>query len=393
MRLLLTPLRIAAFATAFAFFVIVFGAFVRLSHAGLSCPDWPTCYGQATWPGHELEIERANSAFPDRPFETHKAWREQVHRMIAGTLGVLVFALALIAVWRRRPLVIALLLAALAALLGTVLYIKGAHALSMGLSLVAIALPLLAALRLPRAPPWRIAVVAFAVVIFQAMLGMWTVTLLLKPVVVMAHLLGGLLTFALLGYIALRLADAHVPTPAQRRLGPLLVGALVLLAAQIALGGWTSANYAALACGADFPQCYGQWWPATDFREAFVLWRGIGVNYEGGVLDAPARAAIQISHRIGALVVFLYVLATALLAWRRGLRPLAGLTALLLCTQVALGISNVTLFLPLPVATAHNGVAALLLLALIALWVRTQAPLADASAASPPRPKQQSGSR
>jgi len=381
LRSFITPTRIAAFATAFAFCVIVFGAFVRLSNAGLSCPDWPTCYGKATWPGHEHDIAQANAAFPDRPFETHKAWREQVHRMIAGTLGVLVFALALIATWRRRVLVAMLLAAALAAAIGVFLYIQKAYAPSAALSAFAIALPLFAAMHLDRTPPWRVAVVAFAVVIFQAMLGMWTVTLLLKPVVVMGHLLGGMLTFSLLGYVALRLADTHVATAEQARLKPMVVVALVLLTLQIALGGWTSANYAALACGVDFPQCAGSWWPQTDFREGFVLWRGIGVNYEGGVLDAAARAAIQIAHRIGALVVFGHVLATAVLAWRRGLRILAALAAALLCTQVALGIGNVKLLLPLPVATAHNGVAALLLLTLIALLVRTLRPVASARGA------------
>lgn len=372
MRSLLTPARLAAFATVFAFLVIVFGAFVRLSNAGLSCPDWPTCYGKATWPGHEQEIARANEAFPDRPFETHKAWREQVHRMIAGTLGLLVFGLALAAAWRQRPLPTLLVAAAIAAAVGVFLYIKTAYAASAALSLVAIALPLYAAYRLDRSTPWRVAVAAFAVVIFQAMLGMWTVTLLLKPIVVMGHLLGGLLTFALLGYVALRLSGTREPTVPQLRLRPMVVVALVLLTLQIALGGWTSANYAALACGIDFPKCAGYWWPTTDFREAFVLWRGIGVNYEGGVLDASARAAIQIAHRIGALIVFGHVLATAVLAWRRGLRMPGALVALLLCTQVALGILNVKLLLPLPVATAHNGVAALLLLSLIALLVRTQ---------------------
>ncbi|WP_300618294.1 COX15/CtaA family protein [Dokdonella sp.] len=365
-----TPARLAAFAAAFAFCVIVFGAFVRLSNAGLSCPDWPTCYGKATWPGHEHDIARANEAFPERPFEDHKAWREQVHRMIAGTLGLLVLSLALIAAWSRRPLVAMLLAAAACAAIGVTLYMKQMYAVSALLSAVAIALPLLAALRLDRSAPWRVAVVTFAVIIFQAMLGMWTVTWLLKPIVVMGHLLGGLLTFSLLGYVALRLAGAPVPTAAQSRLKPMVVVALVLLSLQIALGGWTSANYAALACGADFPKCAGSWWPMTDFREGFVLWRGIGVNYEGGVLDAAARAAIQIAHRIGALVVFGHVLATAVLAWKRGLRALGALVALLLCTQVVLGILNVKLLLPLPVATAHNGVAALLLLALIALLVR-----------------------
>jgi cytochrome c oxidase assembly protein subunit 15 len=382
MRALITPTRIAVFATAFAFFVIVFGAFVRLSNAGLSCPDWPTCYGKATWPGHKQDIAKANAAFPDRPYETHLAWREQMHRMIAGTLGVLVFTLALVAVWRRRALLYALLAAAAAAAIGVFLYIQHAHASSAAMSLVAIALPLFAASRLEREAPWRVAVVAFAVVILQAMLGMWTVTLLLKPIVVLGHLLGGMLTLALLGYVALRLADTRVPSREQLDLKPIVIGALVLLAVQIALGGWTSANYAALACGVDFPKCYGQWGPPTDFQQGFAFWRGIGVNYEGGVLDEPARAAIQLVHRVGALVVFGYILATAWLAWRRGLRVLGALAALLLCTQVALGIGNVKLMLPLPVATAHNGVAALLLLCLIALLVRTQPPLADPTSTS-----------
>jgi cytochrome c oxidase assembly protein subunit 15 len=196
--------------------------------------------------------------------------------------------------------------------------------------------------------------------------------LLLKPVVVMGHLLGGLLTFSLLAYVALALAQPRAPDAAQRRLKAMVVVALVLLSLQIALGGWTSANYAALACGMDFPRCAGAWWPQPDFHEGFVLWRGIGVNYEGGVLDGAARAAIHIAHRIGALIVFGHVLATAVLAWRRGLRANATAVALLLCTQVALGIANVKLLLPLPLATAHNAGAALLLFSLIALLVRVQ---------------------
>ena len=374
LRALLTPARIAAFAAAFAFCVIVFGAFVRLSDAGLSCPDWPTCYGKASWPGHEQDIAHANAAFPDRPFETHKAWREQVHRMLAGTLGVLVLVLALAAVWRRRPWFAVLSIAALAAAIGVFLYVQKMFALSAALSALAIALPLIVSWRLDRPAPWRVAAATLAVVIFQAMLGMWTVTLLLKPIIVMGHLLGGLLTFALLSYVALRLTQTNVPTQDQLRLKPLVVVGLALLACQIALGGWTSANYAALACGFDFPHCQGQWWPPTDFREGFVLWRGIGVNYEGGVLDAPARAAIQIAHRIGALVVFCYLGWLAHRAARVGLRGIGIALGVLLLAQVALGIGNVKLGLPLAVATAHNGVAALLLLTLIALATRTQRP-------------------
>ncbi len=377
-RSLITPARIAAFAAVFAFGVVVFGAFVRLSDAGLSCPDWPTCYGKATWPNHEQDIAHANATFPDRPFETHKAWREQVHRMLAGTLGVVVLALAIVAAWRRRGLIALLAIAALAAACGVFLYVRQEFAISGVFSIVAIALPLIAATRLDRPTPWRVAVAVLAVVVFQAMLGMWTVTLLLKPIVVMGHLLGGLLTFSLLAFIALRLSDTNRPTPDQQRLRTAIVIGLVLLACQIALGGWTSANYAALACGFDFPQCQGQWWPPTDFHEGFVLWRGIGVNYEGGVLDASARAAIQIAHRIGALVVFGYLGWLAYRLARVRLRAHGFALGILLVMQVALGIGNVKLGLPLPVATAHNGVAALLLFALIAALVRTQPPEHDA---------------
>jgi len=373
-RTLITPARIAALAAVFAFGVIVFGAFVRLSNAGLSCPDWPTCYGKATWPGHAADIAQANEAFPDRPFETHKAWREQVHRMLAGTLGVLVLALAVASAWHRRGLLALLAVAALAAAIGIFLYIRHDYALSGVFSIVAIALPLIAALRLDRPAPWRVGVAVLAVVVFQAMLGMWTVTLLLKPIVVMGHLLGGLLTFSLLSYVALKLTTTHRPTPLQHALHGAVVLGLVLLACQIALGGWTSANYAALACGFDFPQCMNQWWPPTDFHEGFVLWRGVGVNYEGGVLDAPARAAIQIAHRIGALVVFCYLAWLAFRLARAGSRGLAFAISVLLLVQVSLGIGNVKLGLPLPVATAHNGVAALLLFALIATLVRVSSP-------------------
>lgn len=369
-------LRLAAFAMVFAFVVIVFGAFVRLSNAGLSCPDWPTCYGKASWPGHEQEIATANAAFPERAYEGHKAWREQGHRMIAGALGVLVLAISLIAVWSRPRLRWLIGASAVAAAIGVATYMQQWFLVSSVLSAIALVLPFLAASKLHKPAAWRIATISLAVVTFQAMLGLWTVTWLLKPIVVMGHLLGGLLLFSLLGYIAfsLMLAQRNSALPAQaKRLKPMLIAGIGLLAIQIALGGWTSANYAALACGMDFPRCLGQWWPKTDFSEAFVLWRGIGVNYEGGILDGAARSAIQLTHRIGAVVVLLHVGALAVLAYKRGL-PKFGMTiGALLIVQIVLGISNVVYGLPLAVATAHTAVAALLLMSLIALLARLQA--------------------
>ena len=366
---------LALCAAVFAFGVVMFGAFVRLSNAGLSCPDWPTCYGQVTWPHHEQAVARADAAFPDRPYEATKAWREQVHRFLAGTLGVLVLVLALLAAWRPRWARTAVILGAVFAAGGVTLYMRGEHAWSSLLAVVAIALPLGTAIRLRGPGAWRIAVLALAVIIFQAMLGMWTVTLLLKPIVVMGHLLGGITTFALLAYAALRLAGVGA---FDERFAPLrrwIVLGIVLLACQIALGGWTSSNYAALACGTGpdaFPKCLGQWMPPTDFKQGFVLWRGIGVNYEGGVLDMAARSAIQIAHRFGALVVFVYLLWLGHRVAKRGLRLAGAAIGVVLVTQVLLGISNVHFGLPLPVATLHNGVAALLLFTLLATLARAQ---------------------
>jgi cytochrome c oxidase assembly protein subunit 15 len=221
---------------------------------------------------------------------------------------------------------------------------------------------------------------ATALIFFQAALGAWTVSMKLLPIVVTAHLLGGIGMFALLVYTALRLSvpaaitGASFPRQAAAQLRRLTLIGIALVAAQIALGGWTSTNYAALACGLDFPGCLGQAWPAADFHEAFVLWRGIGVNYEGGVLDGSARIAIQLVHRLGALVVFLHV---AFAVFARGVRyaptrAFAGFVGLVLLLQIALGIANVKLGLPLPAATAHNGGAALLLFALLALLVRVR---------------------
>lgn len=326
-------LRLARAAALAAFVVVVMGAWVRLSDAGLGCPDWPGCYGQLTWPDQAAEVVRANQAYPERPVETGKAWREMVHRYAAGILGILILALAIVA-WRRRSV--------------------SGQPLALPLFLVVL-------------------------VIFQALLGMWTVTLKLKPLVVMGHLLGGLATLSLIFWLALgRFPGASAGDGAERdgsrARRRVVIAGLAAVAVQIALGGWTSANYAALACP-DFPQCQGQWWPRADFGEAFVMWRGIGPNYEFGVLDAPARTAIQLTHRMGAVVVTLALLLLAAVLWRGVPRPRPGLAVgvlALLAIQVGLGIANVLMRLPLPVAVGHNAGAALLLLWLVLVLHRTR---------------------
>ena len=232
----------------------------------------------------------------------------------------------------------------------------------------------------------RAGALTLAVIVFQALLGMWTVTWLLKPVVVMGHLLGGLLTFSLLTWMAWRATDVPIRLAEARSLRRWVGIGIAVLAFQIALGGWTSANYAALACGAggwvaetthwlDFPRCVGQWWPPHDFGEAFVLWRGIGADYEGGVLSGEARIAIQLAHRMMAVVAALYLLALAARLMRiPGVRGWATLLGAATLVQVGLGIANVKFSLPLGVAVAHVGGAVVLLFVLVTLLARLRSP-------------------
>jgi len=367
--------RLAWVAVMLALAIVVFGAFVRLSNAGLSCPDWPTCYGRAAWPVHEHEIAQANASF-ERAVETAKTWREQVHRHLAASLGLLILVLSLVAARRRAFGVASIIVAASLVGASIPLYIGQHVAAAAALVLAGQLILLIDAIRTPGSDASRLTTVSLMVVILQAVLGMWTVTMLLKPVVVMAHLLGGLATFSLLTWLAWATTpDSALVQAVAPKLRRLLWIGLVLLLVQIALGGWTSSNYAALACGSEFPKCLGQWWPASDFREAFVLWRGVGVDYEGGVLDGPARVAIQLSHRMMAVLVFGHLLIVSLRMLRTpGLVFWGSLLGLLLLAQVALGIGNVVFSLPLWVATAHTAGAALLLFVIVGLLARLRAP-------------------
>lgn len=366
--------RIAWLAVALALGVIVFGAFVRLSNAGLSCPDWPTCYGKAAWPT-QVEHGADHVAAAIRPVEPHKAWREQLHRHLAAALGVLTLAIALLTARRRRFGIAQVVAAAALVALSIPLYMQQQYVLAAVLAGAGEAILLAAALRWNNADLARAGALTLMVIVFQALLGMWTVTWLLKPIVVMGHLLGGLLTFCLLLWTAWQATDRPIVLAEAQRLRTWVLVTLALLVVQIALGGWTSANYAALACGSDFPTCNRQWWPTTDFREAFVLWRGLGTDYEGGVLPGAALVAVQMAHRVMAVVAFaaLAWLATRLLR-TPGMRGWGALVAVLTCAQVGLGIANVKLSLPLAVATAHNAGAALLVFALVTLVARVRTP-------------------
>src|SRR5271165_1607400 len=299
--------------------VVVLGAYVRLTDAGLGCPDWPGCYGHLTPSAAAADAEVASAATPGGPLQIGKAWREMVHRYAAATLGLLILSLAVMGVAGRRR-----------------------HVL-----------------------PLRYVVGLLAIVVAQGLLGMLTVTWRLNPLVVTLHLLLGCTTLSLLLWLVLSLrgrAEGGRAAPMQsggalRRTQRLALAGLIALALQIALGGWTSSNYAAVACP-DFPTCQGEWWPSADLRSAFA----------GGVLEAPARVAIHLTHRLGALVVAIALSGAAVAALRlnhAGTRRSAGLVLATLVLQVAIGITMVLQGFPLWLATAHNAGAACLLMATV----------------------------
>ncbi len=309
--------KLLTFGVLLALCVISLGAYVRLSDAGLGCPDWPGCYGKLLGvPDSHIEVNAAQAAFPHAPVETAKAWKEMIHRYLAGTLGLVIAALAVSAVWPKRQ-------AALA----------------------------------PR-------IFLVGLVLVQAALGMLTVTWLLKPVIVTMHLLGGMLILATLVGMRANAAPALVnTTTSTMKQAACVVTALILM--QIALGGWTSANYAAMAC-ADYPLCQGQLMPADlDWSHAFVFNRELGQTSDGQMLSLQTLTAIHWTHRSFALLVLAACVAFAhRLKYQDDTRPMGNLLLVAVVLQVLLGISNVWLQWPLFLAVLHNtGAAALLAVA------------------------------
>lgn len=299
--------------------LIMLGAWVRLTDAGLGCPDWPGCYGHLT---PSRAVDKIAQAVAEQggehgPVSMGKAWREMIHRYIAMVLGAIILGVAAFAVWRRRAL---------------------AQSPALALALL-------------------------GVVLMQGMFGKWTVTLLLKPAIVTGHLLGGMLTFSLLLWLWLRQQPPtrHVDAEPLAALNWPARLALIAVVLQIFLGGWVSTNYAALAC-TDLPTCQGAWWPNINFADGFHFVRELGKTGDGANLPAPALTAIHLTHRLGAIGVALLVGWVGWRTWRAPGGALLGQGILaMLALQWALGVSNVWFSLPLPVAVAHNGGAALLL--------------------------------
>ena len=312
-------------AVVVALIVVMLGGWTRINDAGLGCPDWPGCYGHIILPGSEEALARAQALYPVQQLVAGKGWLEMVHRYAASSLGVLTMLLAWQG-WRRRA---------------------------------------------DKHYPARLSMMLLGLVVVQGLFGMWTVTLKLLPLVVTSHLLGGTLILSLLLLLRFQIVRWHrlaaMPGSAVHRLAGkgwimLATGALFV---QIALGGWTSANYAGWAC-TDWLQCERGGTQSLDFAAGFTPALKTGPNYQGGHLPREARAAVQMTHRAGAVMVMLLV---ALMIWRLDSAgwPRLPLLAvgLLLLFQLALGVANIIYAVPIPLAMAHHGGAVLLLFSLV----------------------------
>jgi len=304
--------------------LIMFGAFVRLTDSGLGCPDWPGCYGKFSPIGASAHIAQALETMPYGPVSFSKAWIEMIHRYAGSLLGLMIIAIAVMA-WRHRQM-------------------------------------------LGHTP--RLALATLVAVCVQGAFGAWTVTHLLMPVIVTTHLMGGMLLLALMTWLAAR-EQTHASVAARtRRIRPWLALGLVLLFIQIALGGWVSTNYAALAC-MDFPTCHGQWLPEMDLRGGFSILRALGELPSGEIISQQALTAIHWVHRNVAFLVFAYL---GTFAWvlRRdaGLRQPANALLLLLLVQLITGLTTIFFQWPLLIAVVHNGGAAALVLVTVTLLIR-----------------------
>jgi heme a synthase len=308
--------RLALAGALLAATVVVLGAWVRLTDAGLGCPDWPGCYGHL---------------YPQMDHGFSKAIHEMIHRYFATTLGIVILSLLAWALWNRRS----------------------------------------------RDQPLLAVAFLFGIVCLQGGLGALTVTRLLKPLIVTAHLLGGLTTLAILWWLSLTPEggppDRGPPEPREPALRKLALVSMMVLSLQIALGGWTSSNYAAVACP-DLPTCQQSWWPPMDFANAFILWRGMDVDYTGGVLGNPARTAIHVSHRLGAVVTGCVLLTLGLLCifgtQRRSLKMAGALLVLAVLLQIGIGVTMVHFGVPLVLADLHNAGAAFAVVSMVTLLRR-----------------------
>ena len=317
-------LRTLTLLTVFLTFdLTLFGAFTRLTDSGLGCPDWPGCYGKASPIGAKAQISAEQAAMPTGPVTHQKAWIEMIHRYLASGVGVLILVLA-ISSWMERR-------------------------------------------RIAVNPWWPI--VSLVWVCIQGAFGALTVTMKLFPAIVTMHLMGAMILLALLQAQAVKYEQGAKDFAASGRTRLVLIAGFVLLAIQIALGGWVSTNYAVLAC-TEFPMCQGAWIPPMDMRQGFEIWRELGQTGQGNTIALPALTAIHVVHRMFAFVVFGVLGYAAWLLYSHGNKSSAAWIAGLLIWQLITGLSNVVLGWPLLAAVSHTGGAAGLVLVCMSALMR-----------------------
>jgi heme a synthase len=322
-------LRMALWATALAFAAVVFSAYMRLSEAGLGCPDWPGCYGKLFAPITAQDVEQARQMEGPANNEGRRVWKETVQRGIAVSLTFVLIRLTVLG-WELK--------------------------------------------KRKRSQQVLIPIATMACVLSLSFLGFITFDYRYKPVVMMIQIVGHIVVLSLLWWIVMReqrFWRSVNPSKLTRALKFRSLLALGVVALQIMLGGWSMVNYAGLACP-DFPTCQGSWVPPMDFTEAFTMWRDVGINYEGALLNLQGATAIHVAHRLGALITLLYVGWLAVHVLRRGhddnLCRYGLLVLVILFAEMALGIMEVVMHLPLAVAVGHNAVAVLLLMSLVTLY-------------------------
>jgi len=301
----------------FTLIVISLGAWVRLTDAGLGCPDWPGCYGLLTTPDTVDELAKAREYYPNADIDVGKAWREMLHRYMAGLLGLYVFFITYI----------------------SIKYSKRSYTLPVLISIL---------------------------IIIQAIMGMLTVTMLVKPTIVTTHLFFGMLTATLLFINSLKYSNTSMTSEKIPAIALIIITITwIFLIIQILLGGWTSTNYASLAC-TDFPKCLDQWYPKEMiFNEAFNVINLPDVNYEGGILAYGAKVAVHYTHRITALILTFVFISALYVVFKLNkhslLKKIMSISIIFFILQVILGISNVVYSLPLNIAVWHTMNAAILM--------------------------------
>ena len=318
-----TVRNISLLASLFTLVVISVGAWVRLTHAGLGCPDWPCCYGILGTPTSDIELAEAKKLYPDAVIDTGKAWREMLHRYLAGTLGIFIFYVSYL----------------------TLKYAK----------------------HVPKLLPISLIVL----IIVQSLMGMLTVTELVKPTIVTIHLVLGITTATLLLWNSFKIYNFTIDVRVDKKLTKLIILCTFALIVQIILGGWTSTNYASLAC-TDFPKCSDEWWPSNmNYSDAFTIINLPDINYELAPLAYNAKLAIHFTHRFGALILtilfsllFIYLF---FIQSNQQIKKIGYIVLIFFVLQVTLGVFNVVYSLPISIAVLHTVNASILLMSMITL--------------------------